>query len=41
MKTQKLIDTARMLVAGYKGLPTMDESNPTCKTQNGCAPRRI
>ncbi|MHB1662073.1 MAG: class I fructose-bisphosphate aldolase [bacterium] len=30
MKTQKLIDTAGMLVAGYKGLLAMDESNPTC-----------
>lgn len=27
---QKLIDTARMLVAGDKGLQAMDESNPTC-----------
>ena len=30
MNTQKLIDTARMLVAGGKGLLAMDESNPTC-----------
>ena len=30
MKTQVLIDTARALVAGDKGLLAMDESNPTC-----------
>jgi fructose-bisphosphate aldolase class I len=30
MNAQKLIDTARMLVAGDKGLLAMDESNPTC-----------
>jgi len=30
MNAQKLIDTARMLVADYKGLLAMDESNPTC-----------
>src|SRR5664280_99974 len=30
MKAQKLIDTARTLVAGDKGLLAMDESNPTC-----------
>jgi fructose-bisphosphate aldolase class I len=30
MNTQKLIDTARALVAGGKGLLAMDESNPTC-----------
>jgi len=30
MKTQELIDTARTLVAGHKGLLAMDESNPTC-----------
>ena len=30
MNTQKLIDTARTLVAGGKGLLAMDESNPTC-----------
>src|SRR5580704_4805072 len=30
MNTQKLMDTARMLVAGDKGLLAMDESNPTC-----------
>jgi fructose-bisphosphate aldolase, class I len=30
MKTQDLIDTARTLVAGGKGLLAMDESNPTC-----------
>ncbi len=30
MNQQKLIDTARMLVAGDKGLLAMDESNPTC-----------
>ncbi len=29
MAAQTLIDTARTLVAGDKGLPTMDESNPT------------
>jgi fructose-bisphosphate aldolase, class I len=30
MTTQALIDTARTLVAGDKGLLAMDESNPTC-----------
>src|SRR5271170_6914234 len=30
MKTQELIDTAKALVAGDKGLLAMDESNPTC-----------
>jgi fructose-bisphosphate aldolase class I len=30
MNTQKLIDTAKALVAGDKGLLAMDESNPTC-----------
>jgi fructose-bisphosphate aldolase class I len=30
MSSQKLIDTARMLFAGDKGLLAMDESNPTC-----------
>jgi fructose-bisphosphate aldolase class I len=30
MKVQELIDTARALVAGDKGLLAMDESNPTC-----------
>jgi len=30
MNLQKLIDTAKMLVAGDKGLLAMDESNPTC-----------
>ena len=30
MNTQQLIDTARALVAGDKGLLAMDESNPTC-----------
>jgi len=30
MNAQKLIDTARTLVAGGKGLLAMDESNPTC-----------
>jgi fructose-bisphosphate aldolase, class I len=30
MTAQELIDTARMLVAGDKGLLAMDESNPTC-----------
>jgi len=30
MNAQKLIDTARTLVAGDKGLLAMDESNPTC-----------
>ena len=30
MNPQDLIDTARMLVAGDKGLLAMDESNPTC-----------
>jgi fructose-bisphosphate aldolase class I len=30
MNVQQLIDTARTLVAGDKGLLAMDESNPTC-----------
>ena len=30
MNAQNLIDTARMLIADYKGLLAMDESNPTC-----------
>ena len=30
MNAQELIDTARTLVADDKGLPAMDESNPTC-----------
>ena len=30
MNAQKLIDTAKTLVAGGKGLLAMDESNPTC-----------
>ena len=30
MNTQELIDTAKTLVAGGKGLLAMDESNPTC-----------
>ena len=30
MNVQRLIDTARALVAGDKGLLAMDESNPTC-----------
>jgi fructose-bisphosphate aldolase class I len=30
MNEQKLIDTAKMLVASNKGLLAMDESNPTC-----------
>jgi fructose-bisphosphate aldolase class 1 len=30
MSEQDLIDTARTLVAGDKGLLAMDESNPTC-----------
>jgi fructose-bisphosphate aldolase class I len=30
MNAQKLIETARTLVAGNKGLLAMDESNPTC-----------
>src|SRR5208282_4152246 len=30
VNAQKLIDTARTLVAGGKGLLAMDESNPTC-----------
>jgi fructose-bisphosphate aldolase class I len=30
MNAQKLIDTARTLMAGGKGLLAMDESNPTC-----------
>ena len=30
MNSQKLMDTARTLVAGDKGLLAMDESNPTC-----------
>ena len=30
MNAQELINTARTLVAGDKGLLAMDESNPTC-----------
>jgi fructose-bisphosphate aldolase class I len=30
MNVQKIIDTARTLVADDKGLLAMDESNPTC-----------
>jgi fructose-bisphosphate aldolase, class I len=30
MKVQELIDTAKKMVAGDKGLLAMDESNPTC-----------
>ena len=30
MNTQDIIDTAKALVAGDKGLLAMDESNPTC-----------
>ena len=30
MNTQALLDTARTLVAGDKGLLAMDESTPTC-----------
>ncbi len=30
MNAQELIETARTLVAGDKGLLAMDESNPTC-----------
>ena len=30
MNAEKLIDTARALIAGDKGLLAMDESNPTC-----------
>ncbi|MGA9291525.1 MAG: class I fructose-bisphosphate aldolase [Ignavibacteriaceae bacterium] len=30
MNSQEIIDTARMLVTGDKGLLAMDESNPTC-----------
>ena len=33
MNTQELIDTARALVAGDKGLLAMDESNPTCNNR--------
>jgi fructose-bisphosphate aldolase class I len=30
MNSQKVIDTAKMLVTGSKGLLAMDESNSTC-----------
>ena len=30
MKSQELVETARTMVAGDKGLLAMDESNPTC-----------
>jgi fructose-bisphosphate aldolase class I len=30
MNTEALIDTARRMVAGHKGLLAIDESNPTC-----------
>jgi fructose-bisphosphate aldolase class I len=35
MNAQALIDTARALVAGDKGLLAMDESNPTCNARFG------
>jgi len=35
MKTQDLLDTAKALVAGDKGLLAMDESNPTCNKRFG------
>ncbi len=35
MTAQSLIDTARALVAGDKGLLAMDESNPTCNRRFG------
>ncbi|HQT77363.1 MAG TPA: fructose-bisphosphate aldolase class I [Rhodopila sp.] len=37
VSTQKLIDTARALVAGDKGLLAMDESNPTCNRRFAAA----
>ena len=33
MNPQKLIDTAKSMVAGDKGLLAMDESNPTCNKE--------
>jgi fructose-bisphosphate aldolase class 1 len=30
MKSQELIETARTIIAGDKGLLAMDESNPNC-----------
>lgn len=33
MKIQELIKTTNSLVAGYKGILAMDESNPTCNKQ--------
>jgi len=33
MNAQALIDTAKALVAGYKGLLAMDESTPTCNAR--------
>jgi fructose-bisphosphate aldolase, class I len=38
MNAQELIDTAKTLVAGDKGLLAMDESNPTC---NKCLLRAV
>ena len=36
MSAQTLIDTARTIVAGDKGLLAMDKSNPTfCKAKTG------
>src|SRR5674476_50605 len=35
MNVEQLIDTARALVAGDKGLLAMDESNPTCNKRFG------
>jgi len=35
MNAQELIDTAKTLVAGDKGLLAMDESNPTCNKRFG------
>jgi fructose-bisphosphate aldolase class I len=37
MNAQALIDTARALVADYKGLLAMDESNSTCNKRFAAA----
>jgi fructose-bisphosphate aldolase class I len=37
MNTQIIIDAARAMVAGDKGLLAMDESNPTCNKRYAAA----
>jgi fructose-bisphosphate aldolase, class I len=40
MNRQNLTDTARMLIAGDKGLLAMDKSNPTCNKRKSLFSRR-